>query len=167
MLDPVLGPETAPVQIVEYGDFGCRAWHTYGIRDSVLEAFGEQVRFVWKDFPVITPQSPQAAEAVHYAAAQGRFWEYHDTVYEQFAGLELNALQHYVTQIGLDLDAFDNCLEQGETRQIVQANLQIARQLALRGTPSFTLNGRVLPAPPSFEQLASLIEQELSMQQIK
>jgi hypothetical protein len=75
--DPALGPETAPVVIVEYADFGCtacRAWHNFGIREPVLATFGEQVRFVWKDFPVITPLWPQAAESGHCAAAQGKFW---------------------------------------------------------------------------------------------
>ncbi len=165
--DPALGPETAPVVIVEYGDFGCtacRAWHNFGIREQVLATFGEQVRFVWKDFPVITPLSPRAAEAGHCAAAQGKFWEFHDLVYEQFAGLELNALQGYAAQIGLDLAAFNQCLEQGQMRQKVLANDQEARRLGLRGTPGFAINGRPLPAPPSFEQLATLIQQELGMQ---
>jgi protein-disulfide isomerase len=167
--DPALGPVDAPVEIVEFGDLGCsacRAWHLYGIRDAVLDTYGEQVRFVWKDFPVITHQSPQAAEAAHCAAAQGRFWDYHDTVYEQFSGLSPTALQNYATLIDLDLDAFDQCLEGGDMRQVVQANLQTARQLGLRGTPGFTINGRVLPAPPSLEQLAELIEQELAGQQL-
>lgn len=165
--DPAFGSETARVQIVEYADFGCpacRAWHNAGIREQILKAFGDQVRFVWKDFPVITPQSPQAAEAGHCAAAQGKFWEFHDLVYEQFAGLELNALQGYASRIGLDLAAFNQCLDQRLMRQKVQTNEQEARRLGLRGTPGFTINGRPLPAPPSFTQLAALVQQELTAQ---
>jgi protein-disulfide isomerase len=85
-------------------------------------------------------------------------------VYEQFAGLELNALQGYAAQIGLDLAAFNQCLEQGQMRQKVLANDQEACRLGLRGTPGFAINGRPLPAPPSFEQLATLIQQELAAQ---
>jgi protein-disulfide isomerase len=163
--DPAFGPEGAPVEITEYADFGCsacRAWHNDGIREQVLAMFGDQVRFVWKDFPVITPQSPQAAEAGHCAAAQGKFWEFHDLVYEEFAGLDAEALQGYATQIGLDTTAFAQCLDQRVMRPKVQSNEQEARLLGLRGTPGFAINGRPLPAPPSFEQLTALIQQELA-----
>ena len=166
--DPAIGPESAPVEIVEYGDFGCpacRGWHNAGIREQILAAFGDQVRFVWKDFPVITPQSPHAAEAGQCAAAQGKFWEFHDLVYEQFAGLEPDALGGYAARVGLDLAAFAQCLEQNVMRAKVQANEQEARRLGLLGTPGFAINGRPLPAPPSFEQLATLIQQELAQRE--
>jgi protein-disulfide isomerase len=164
--DPMLGSQTAPVVITEYADFGCsacRAWHNYGVRDQVLATFGDQVSFVWKDFPVITPLSPQAAEAGHCAAAQGKFWEFHDTAYEQYSGLDMSALRGYASAVGVDLDPFDQCLEEGLMRRKVQANEQEARRLGLRGTPGFAINGRPLPAPPSFEQLAFLIQQELAI----
>lgn len=163
--DPAIGPESAPVEIVEYADFGCQAcrvWHNAGIREQILATFGDQVRFVWKDFPLITAQSPQAAEAGHCAAAQGKFWEFHDLVYEQFAGLELEALRGYATRVELDQAAFDQCLAQKTMRAKVQENDQAARRLGLRGTPGFAINGRLLPAPPSFDQLAALIQQELA-----
>ena len=166
--DPAIGPESAPVEIVEYGDFGCpacRGWHNAGIRAQILATFGDQVRFVWKDFPVITPQSPHAAEAGQCAAAQGKFWEFHDLVYEQFAGLEPDALGGYAARVGLDLAAFAQCLEQSVMRAKVQANEQEARRLGLLGTPGFAINGRPLPAPPSFEQLATLIQQELAQRE--
>lgn len=166
---PALGPASAPVEIVKFADLGCpacRAWHLRGIRDAVLEAYGDQVRFVWRDFPVITPQSPQASEAAQCAAAQGKFWEYHDAVYEQYLGLNEEALYQYAELIGLDLDVFAGCMERGDMRQVVQANLQMARQLGLRGTPGFTINGQALPAPPSLEQLMALIERELAGQSV-
>ena len=165
--DPALGALDAPIVITEYADFGCpacRAWHTQGIREQVLSAFDGQVRFVWKDFPVITPRSPQAAEAGQCAAVQGKFWEFHDTVYEGYAGLEEGALRDYATRVGLDMDAFDQCLAEGQMHRKVQANEQEARRLGLRGTPGFAINGQPLPAPPSFEQLASLIQQALAAQ---
>jgi protein-disulfide isomerase len=154
--DPALGPADAPVVITEYADFGCsacRAWHNYGIREQVLATFGDQVRFVWKDFPVITAQSPKAAEAGHCAADQGEFWAYHDIVYENFAGLNEQALRSYATNVGLDMERFDQCLADGLMGPKVRANEQEARQLGLRGTPGFAVNGRPLPAPPSYEQM--------------
>ena len=162
--DPIKGRADAPIEIVEYGDFGCpacRAWHNAGIAEEVLAQFGEQVRFVWRDFPIITAQSPQAAEAGHCAAAQGKFWAYHDYLYEQSSGLSLPLLEQAATEVGLDRAAFDLCLAEGQMKAKVQANDQAARRLGLRGTPGFSFNGQPLPGPPSAQQLISMIQQQL------
>ena len=162
--DPMLGNPAATVEIVEYADFGCPAcqsWHNSGVREQVLADFGDQVRFVWRDFPVITAQSPQAAEAGQCAGAQDAFWAYHDHIYENFAGLQRAQLIRYATDIGLDPVDFELCLDEGRMRAKVQANEQDARRLGLRGTPGFAVNGRVLPRPPDYPTLAVLIQTEL------
>ncbi|MEM7536729.1 MAG: thioredoxin domain-containing protein [Chloroflexota bacterium] len=149
------------VEIVEYGDFGCHAcqlWHESGIRERILTDYGDQVRFVWRDFPVITANSPLAAEAGHCAGAQDKFWEYHDHVYENLAGLRKNQLVNYAKDIGLDEEQFQMCLDQGLMKAKVQSNEQQARAIGLRGTPGFTVNGRPLSGPPSYDTLASLIQ---------
>ena len=72
--DPALGVEGAPIVIIEYGDFGCptcRVWHQAGIRDQILEEYRDQVQFVWRDYPVITAQSPKAAEAGEFTLVEG------------------------------------------------------------------------------------------------
>lgn len=160
--DPVLGPETAVVEIVEYGDFGCsacRAWHDAGIRQQVMRVYGDSARFVWRDFPVITPDSPAAAEAAQCAGAQDQFWAYHDYVYESGGSLNNLSLKRYAQEIGLDTEAFNACLDGGQMTAKVRDNEQKARALGLRGTPSFTVNGEVLPGPPTFAYLATLIEE--------
>lgn len=160
--DPALGRETAVVEIVEYGDFGCpacQAWHDTGIRDQVLRVYGDSARFVWRDFPVITPDSPAAAEAAQCAGAQDQFWAYHDYVYEAGGSLNNSSLKGYAEEIGLDMDAFNACLDGGQMTAKVRDNEQKARSLGLRGTPSFTVNGEVLPGPPTFAYLATLIEE--------
>lgn len=160
--DPFLGAEAGVVEIVEYGDLGCsacRAWHNAGIREQLVADYGDQVRFVWRDFPVITPDSPKAAQAAQCAGAQGQFWDYHDYVYEEGGSLKTSALKSYATAIGLDENEFNTCLDQGQMANKVQANEQAARRLGLRGTPGFSVNGQPLPAPPSYDQLAALIEQ--------
>ncbi len=160
--DPFLGNETAAVEIVEYGDLGCpacRAWHNSGIREQLVAEYGDQVRFVWRDFPVITADSPKAAEAAQCAGAQGQFWDYHDYIYEEGGSLKTSALKSYAADIGLDETEFNACLDQGWMVKKVQANEQAARRLGLRSTPGFTVNGQPLPAPPSYAQLATLVEQ--------
>ena len=80
------GVPNAPVQIVEYGDFGChscRGWHNSGTKEALKDQYGAQISFEFRHFPVITAQSPKAAEAGQCAAEQDKFWEYHDYIYEE------------------------------------------------------------------------------------
>lgn len=163
--DPVIGAVAAPVVITEFADFGCpacRSWHNAGIRERVLETYGDQVQFVWRDFPVITAQSPKAAEAGQCAYDQGKFWKYHDLVYESRAGLGVDALKFYAEETGLDTETFNSCLETGQHRATVEHDLNEARNLRLRGTPSFIVNGQTLPGPPRYEQLVAIIDEALN-----
>ncbi len=165
LADPALGPADAKVTITEYSDFGCpacRSWHNTRIREQILAAFPDQVRFVWKDFPVVTPQSPEAAQSGQCAGAQGKFWAYHDQVFENFGGLERGTLSTYATAVGLDVAAFDKCLDDGDMQRKVQASDQEARRLGIRGTPGFAINGVALAAPPTLDQLTGFVQQELA-----
>jgi protein-disulfide isomerase len=160
--NPTIGPASAKVVITEYGDFGCsscRAWHNAGIMEQVIAAYGDQVQFVWKDFPVITAQSPKAAEAGQCAFDQGKFWEFHDYVYEEGYLLGDDDLKGYAAQLGLDAEKFNQCLDSGQNRAKVEQSLNEAlREYAFPGTPSFLVNGRKLIGPPTFEVLKSTID---------
>ncbi len=159
--NPTLGLASAKVTITEYGDFGCtscRAWHNAGIMQRVLAAYGNDVQFVWKDFPVITAQSPKAAEAGQCAFDQGKFWEFHDYIYENTYAIGVDDLKSYASQLGLDTDKFNQCLDSGQNRAKVNQNLDEARTFGFPGTPSFLVNGKKLVGPPSFEVLKSTID---------
>jgi protein-disulfide isomerase len=159
--NPTLGPDSAKVTVVEYGDFGCtscRAWHNAGIMKQILAAYGGEVKFVWKDFPVITAQSPKAADAGQCAFDQGKFWEFHDYVYEIAHSLNVSDLKSYATQLGLDAEKFNQCLDSGQNRAKVDQSLSEARAFGFPGTPSFLVNGKKLIGPPTFEVLKSTID---------
>jgi protein-disulfide isomerase len=163
--DPFIGSINAPVTIVEYGDFGCpacRGWHNAGILERVQATYGDQVRFVWRDFPVITAQSPKAAEAAQCAYDQGYFWEYHDLLFERAHAIRDEDLKSYAGELGLDTAAFNQCLDSGQHRATVENDLQDANRRRFRGTPSFLVNDQPLAGPPTFEFLQSLIEPILS-----
>ena len=164
--NPTIGSDTAKVVITEYADFGCpacRAWHRAGILEQVQAAYGDDVQFVWKDFPVITAQSPKAAEAGQCAFDQGKFWEYYDLLFEKAPALSVNDLKTYAAQIGLDTDTFNQCLDSGQNRAKVEQSLSEAqREYAFPGTPSFLVNGKKLIGPPSFETLKSTIDSILA-----
>jgi protein-disulfide isomerase len=159
--DPFIGAADAPVTIVEYGDFGCpscRAWHNAGIFEQVQAVYGDQVRFVWRDFPVITARSPKAAEAAQCAYDQGFFWDYHDLLFEQASSLGTSNLKQYATDLGLDTALFDQCLDSGQHQATVDRDLQDAYRRRFRGTPSFLVNDQPLAGPPNFQYLQGLIE---------
>mgnify|MGYP006293650911 CR=1 FL=1 len=160
-----IGPESAPVTITEYADFGCitcQAWHRFGVREQVTDHYGDQVRFVWRDFPVTTRQSPKAAEAGFCAHDQNRFWDYHNILFENAPALAVADLKTYAESIGLNTGEFNQCLDSGKYQQAVENELADARALGLRGVPSFIVNGKRLVGPPSFEQLAATIDELLT-----
>ena len=156
-----IGPETAPIIISEYADFGCiscKAWHQFGIREEIIKQYGDQVRFVWHDFPVTTAASPKAAEAGFCAHDQGQFWAYHDIVFANAPRLSIDDLKTYAAQIGLDIQQFNQCLESGKHQAAVEAELNAALNQGFRSVPSFMVNDIRLIGPPSFEQLSATID---------
>ena len=159
--DPTLGgPASAKVSIVEYSDFGCiscRAWHNSGVLKQVLDTYGDKIRFVWKDLPIITPQSPKAAEAGQCAFDQGKFWQYHDLLYAKAPALSSDDLKAYAAQTGLNATQFDRCLDSGQDKAKVDQSMKEARQYGFIGTPSFLVNGKKLVGPASFAQFKAVI----------
>ncbi|HET6445866.1 MAG TPA: thioredoxin domain-containing protein [candidate division Zixibacteria bacterium] len=158
------GPVDAPVRIVEFGDFGCpscRAWHNSGIKEALKSEFGEQISFTFRHFPVITRQSPKAAEAGQCASEQSRFWEYHDFIYEMtpINALSVEQLKGYAASIGLDSDQFNQCLDSGKYQSYVARDQQAAFSAGAAGTPTFFINGRI--SSFSYEGMLSAIVQLL------
>lgn len=124
----------------------------------MLATYGDQIRFVWRDFPVITAQSPKAAEAAQCAYDQGFFWEYHDLLFERANSLRVGDLKAYAGELDLDSAAFNQCLDSGQHQATVENDLQDAYRHRFRGTPSFLVNDQPLAGPPNFQSLQNLIE---------
>ena len=159
-----IGPENAAVKIVEFGDFGCpacRSWHNMGIQEQLTADFGDQISFEFRHFPVITLQSPLAAEAAQCAAEQDSFWAYHDYIYEETreGALSKEDLQSYASAIGLDQAAFDSCLESGRFKELVRQDQRAAQNAGARGTPTFLINGQ--QAFPSYQSMSAEIQEIL------
>ncbi len=159
--DPSLGSPSAKVTIIEYGDFGCptcRGWEQAGVLKQIVATYGDQVHFVWRDYPIITAQSPQAAEAGQCAFDQGKFWQYHDLLYAKAPALSISDLKSYAAQIGLNTVQFDQCLDSGEDQAKINQSMTEARGYGFIGTPSFTVNGQRVIGPASFSQFKSMID---------
>lgn len=159
---PALGPETAPVIIVEYGDLGCPAcwaWHKLGVLKDIRTKYGDQVRFVWKDFPVVTLDSPDAAEAAQCAHEQGKFWEFHDLIYDNDNPevISKNDLQADAVKIGLDMGQFNECVDTHRYQAKVNQQQHEAFEIGFRGTPAFLINDKPFVGVQRFE----VFEQEI------
>lgn len=164
--DPILGPEDAAITIIEFSDFECpycRKWHSevYG---RLFEDYPDQVRLVFRDFPLdsIHANAIPSAEAANCAYEQGSFWEFHDKLFSMEMGLSPNAYQQYAQDLGLDLDAFDECVETRRYRDEVQSDYNYASQLGVRSTPTFFVNGIALVGAQPYEVFQQLIDQELA-----
>lgn len=158
---PALGPITATVKIVEYGDFGCptcRAWHQTGALNHLRAKYGDKIQFIWRDFPVITAQSPKAAEAGQCAYDQGKFWEYHDYLYAHPDALSVEGLKASAGAVGLQANTFSQCLDSGKYQAQIDRSIQDGTARQIVGTPTFFINGRQVSGVPSFDYLVSIID---------
>ena len=159
----LVGNPDAPVQVVEYADFGCpacRGLHEAGTMDRLAEQFGDDISIEYRHFPVITADSPKAAEASQCAAEQGAFWIYHDYLFEEASqGLGAAALKEYATAVNLDSTTFDQCLDSGKYADVVEMDQMAALTAGARGTPTVLVDGvRIMP---TYENLAVAIHNAL------
>ena len=164
----ILGNPDAKITIVEFGDYQCT--FCYKFHDETMKNIDqayiktENVNFVYRDFPLNGPQSILASEASYCAQKQNKFWEYHDTLYNNWGGentgwITKNVLLGFANDIKLDLDSFSQCLENSEFKQKVLDNEQFAREIGIDATPSFLIFNdselyRIIGAQPfdRFEQ---------------
>jgi protein-disulfide isomerase len=159
--DPVLGPADAPITLVEYGDFGCsdcKDWYDEGTLKQIKAKYGDKLRIVWRDYAIITLQSPKAAEAARCAHDEGKFWKYHDVLFDHFPALEIADLKAYAAQLGLDSDRFNECLDSGWHADQVDRGLRDATDLGFLGVPSFLVNDKKLVGVLDADYLESVID---------
>lgn len=165
---PSLGPATAPITIIEYADFGCPAcwfWHKQGILDKLRARYGDQIRFVWRDFPVITLLSPKAAEAGQCAHEQGKFWEFHAAIYAHDGAIEATDLKAYAAEIGLNIAQFEDCVTSRRFRERVNAQQHEGFERKLTGAPGFFVNGQPIIGPQGVQVFAEIIDPLLADKQ--
>lgn len=146
-IDPELGNPNAPVTIIEYGAYSCpscRAWHQAGVINQILAKYPDKVKFIFRDFPVITPQYDRMAAALAHCVldqGQDRFWAFHNTLYERAdSGSSQDDLIRLAGQVGADTGQLTTCAQAQTYQSFVQSEEEDARRLGLPGTPSFLVN---------------------------
>jgi protein-disulfide isomerase len=161
---PAIGPEQAPVTIVEYTDFQCpycrRGQETV---DEVLERYKGKVRLVHRDYPLENhPRARPAALASYCAGEQGRFWEYRRSLLLEGGELGDEDLRKSAQSLKLDAAAFQSCIAARRHEDRIQQALIEGQNLGVASTPTFLINGRMLLGARSIEDFAAVIDEELA-----
>jgi protein-disulfide isomerase len=142
--DHVRGPLSAPVTVVEYGDFQCPyCGRAEPVVRELLAGQGD-VRYVWRHLPLsqVHPEAALAAEAAEAAAAQDAFWPMHDLLLTRQEHLQAKDLLRYAEELGLDVDRFRDDLREHRTAGRVAEDVESAELSGVSGTPTFFVNGR-------------------------
>ena len=142
--DHIQGLDTAPVTLVEYGDYECPyCGDAYPIIKQVQKNLGNKLRFIFRNFPItqIHPHAQHAAEAAEAAAAQNKFWEMHDYLYEHQQALYDNHLEKYASRLGLDITQFNHDMASHAYAQRVREDFLSGVRSGVNGTPTFYING--------------------------
>jgi protein-disulfide isomerase len=132
------------VILVEYGDYECPACgQAHYILQNLLAQAGDTVTLVFRNFPLTTvhPHAQLAAEAAEAAGAQGKFWQMHDTLFENQQALDADSLLEYAASLGLDVDAFAEDLTQRRFADRVREDFLSGVRSGVNGTPTFFING--------------------------
>jgi protein-disulfide isomerase len=141
--DPMRGPATAPVTIVEFTDFQCPACAAmHPVIEEVLKSYGNKVRFVVRDFPLDRHENARkAAEAANAANAQGKFFEYIALLFKRQSALDVPSLKKYASELGLDRARFDAALDRGTYAAEVKHDIEDGEMYGVGVTPTIFVNG--------------------------
>ncbi|HEX2788966.1 MAG TPA: DsbA family protein [Steroidobacteraceae bacterium] len=145
-VDHVLGPEHAPVTVVEYADFECpNCKQAAPAVKLLLERFAERVRFAFRHNPLeeVHPHALMAAQAAECAGAQGQFWPMHDLLFENQLHLKTQQLRSYAERLRLDMARYTAEMDDQVYLQRIREHQRSGRDSGVRGTPTFFVNGGI------------------------
>jgi protein-disulfide isomerase len=161
---PQRGPSAAKVTIVEFSDFQCPfCGRVIPTLDQLLRDYPNDVRILFRHTPLpFHNNAALAAEAAVAAEMQGKFWEMHDKLFANQADLERPALELHARELGLDLAAFRAALDRHAGKSRVDDDLALGRQLGVRGTPTFFIDGRPLIGAQGIDAFKQIINDEIA-----
>jgi protein-disulfide isomerase len=150
MGSPILGNPSAPITIVEFGDYQCEqcyAWF-HNTKPAIVRDYIDtgKANLVFVDLAFLGKDSPKAAQASYCAEDQEMYWEYHDLLYNSQEHVDngwanSERLKAFAFSIDLDLELFESCLDNSKYSKRVQYNIQQAKENGVRGTPGFFIVG--------------------------
>lgn len=166
-----LGQDTAPVTILEVSDYQCPFCKRFvdttegEIKKEYIET--GKVRLEFRNMAFLGEESVLAAEAAECANDQGRFWDYHDKLFAEQRGenegwFAPGNLKEFASDLELDREAFDACLDSHKYRELIVKEREAAQDAGVKGTPSFFINDEFVRGYLSFEDFRQLIEDALA-----
>ena len=163
------GSPEAPVAIVEFSDYQCPYCARYATTTlkQIGESYGDKVYYVWRDYPLgFHPNAIPAALAARCAGGQGKYWEMHDQLFlNQVKWSEQEDPQAIFAELaqglGLDTEKLAQCVAKEQDKDQIEADLKLARDLGIRATPTFFINGQKLEGAQPFSEFQALIDQAL------
>ena len=143
---PIMGNPNAPITILEWGDYQCT--FCYKFHQNTLNVINEEfietgkVKMIFKDYPLNGPDSKLAAEASYCANDQDKYWEYHDQVYENWAGertgwITRESLTQFAESVNLDVLKFNKCLDENKYKNKINSIYEFGNEIGVDATPSF------------------------------
>jgi protein-disulfide isomerase len=145
---PILGNPSAPITMLEWGDYQCTYCHKF--HETTLKTIEKdyiqkgKVKMVFKDFPLNGPDSLLAAEASYCAHDQGKYWEFHDELYKNWAGertgwVNRDSLNSFALTTDLKIDAFNECIDKHTYQEKINSLYDFGRDVGIDATPSFLI----------------------------
>lgn len=162
---PSLGPDDAPITIVEFSDYQCpfcKRFHDETYQD-LLEAYPGQIRFVYRNLPLtsIHPDAMSAAVASLCANEQNVYWEYHNKLFSSTT-LGTDTYIQYANELNLNADEFTACLDSGKFDDFIAQDMDFAFNLGVQSTPTFFVNGLAIVGAQPLTSFQNLIDKELA-----
>ena len=145
--DHVIGAAHAKVTVVEYGDYECpNCKQAAPAVKLLLKDFADNLRFVYRHFPLeaVHPHALNAAEAAECAAAQGKFWQMHDLLFENQHALKGHHLREYAERLELDMVKFNAEMNDHIYLQRIREHIRSGEESGVRATPAFFVNGKII-----------------------
>ncbi len=163
---PGIGPEGAPIVIVEFSDFQCPFCKRFQDETAkqLLAAYPGKIRFVYRHLPLtsIHPEAFPSAEASMCANEQNAFWEYHDKIFENQDKLGRELYMQIASDLKLDTTVFEGCLNTEKYKELIQQDSDFALNLGVQSTPTFFINGLALVGAQPLSAFTQLIDKELA-----
>jgi protein-disulfide isomerase len=162
--DPITGPASASIEIVEFSDFQCPYCKRVApVLKQVAAKYGDRVKLVWKDFPLPNHADARpAAEAALCANDQGKFWAYHDKLFDNQNELTAANLKAWAAQLGMNATTFNTCFDKGTHRQLVEQDQEEGSRYGVSSTPTVYINGRAIVGAMPLETYEAIIQEELA-----
>jgi len=160
---PSFGPSTAKVTIVEFSDFQCPfCSQAAEVTKLLREKYTSNVRFVFRQFPLpFHPNAKAAAESALAAHAQGKFWQFHDTLFANQSKLAKGDLTDYAKQTGLNLTAYKAAVDGGKFTAAVEADVALGESVGVNGTPTLFVNGKRVANATDFAAVSEVVDAAL------